>query len=116
MGAIGNFFNSHPALRITSSREVDIAIFATLADIDLISGLHMDDMANADALLAAAKHKGNLPPDFSAKLEASMPRIWSQKKEHRVAYHPGTLLRRRDLNSIRIHRRDLSEMLARREA
>jgi hypothetical protein len=91
MGAILHFFESHPALRITPSREVDIAIFATLADVDLISGLHMEDMANADALLAAAKHKGKLPPDFSAKLEASMQRIWSQKKEHRVAYHPGAL-------------------------
>jgi hypothetical protein len=89
MGAIWHFFDSHPTIRITSSLHVDIAIFATLAGIDLITGLDGGEIAKAESLLAAAGDK--VPPDLSAKLEASMQRIWSQKKDHRVTYDPKVL-------------------------
>jgi hypothetical protein len=77
MGAIRDFLEGHPDIRITTNRNVDIAILATIAGVDYITGLQPEaDLLEADSLIAAAGAK--IPPDFVARLDASMERIWSK--------------------------------------
>jgi hypothetical protein len=85
MGAIKQFMAAHPELAITGDRSIDIAILATLAGTDYITGVDAAALAKSDAALARAGAK--LPPEFSSKLEESMQRIWATLDHRGLSYN-----------------------------